>query len=89
MITANVHGVALIDPVKSENIAYLDPEKRFTLFFEGKAYNLKDQSNIKEIIAAKMEAKPVHEQEQLKTVDIIRISQEIWISICNGFKQHE
>lgn len=70
--TANVHGVALIDPVKSENIAYLDPEKRFTLFFEGKAYNLKDQSNIKEIIAAKMEAKPVHEQEQLKTVDIIK-----------------
>lgn len=69
--TANVQGVALIDPVKSENIAYLDPEKRFTLFFEGKAYNLKDQSNIKEIIAAKMEAKPVREQEQLKTIDII------------------
>lgn len=42
--TVNVEGVALIDPTRSEYINYLASDVEYTLFFDGKSYDLKDQT---------------------------------------------
>lgn len=42
--TVNVSGVALLDPTKSAHRSYLDTELQYTLFFDGKPYELRDQS---------------------------------------------
>jgi hypothetical protein len=70
--TLNLPGVALLDPSKQENLEYLDPEKRFRLFFEGKAYSLKDQSKLRETLIAKLETKPIHEQELIKPFEVLK-----------------
>ncbi len=70
--TLNLPGVALLDPSKLENLEYLDTEKRFTLFFEGKAYNLKDQSKLREMLTAKLETKPVQEQKIVTPFEVLK-----------------
>ncbi len=50
--TVNVAGVALLDPSRPEHINYLANDSRHTLFFEGKSYDLQDQSTVKSLIAA-------------------------------------
>ena len=42
--TAKVSGVALLDPKRPEHRGYIESESDYTLFFEGKPYNLRDQS---------------------------------------------
>ncbi|MDD3569467.1 MAG: hypothetical protein PHT92_13810, partial [Bacteroidales bacterium] len=42
--TANVAGVALVDPTRSEFLNYLSSDVEYTLFFDGKPYDLKDQA---------------------------------------------
>ena len=42
--TANVAGVALVDPTRSEYLNYLSADVEYTLFFDGKPYDLKDQA---------------------------------------------
>lgn len=53
--TVNVSGVALLDPSRPEHIEYLSNESRHTLFFEGKPYDLQNQSIVKELLGAHAE----------------------------------
>lgn len=50
--TVNVSGVALLDPSRHEHIEYLSNKSRHTLFFEGKPYELQDQSKVNELLVA-------------------------------------
>lgn len=52
--TVAVSGAALIDPSKPEHKEYLDDEKHFTLFFEGKSYDLRDQSKEIKALSARL-----------------------------------
>jgi tetratricopeptide (TPR) repeat protein len=49
--TVNVAGIALLDPSRPDHSLYLGPNSRHTLFFEGKAYNVADQSKMTQAIA--------------------------------------
>jgi tetratricopeptide (TPR) repeat protein len=48
--TLNLRGVALLDPSKPEHLEYLNSDKKFTLFFDGRGYKLKDQSKLAEAL---------------------------------------
>jgi len=51
--TVNLSGTALLDPTRPEHLNYIASDSRYTLFFEGKPYDLKDQSIAQELFATR------------------------------------
>ncbi len=63
--TVNVSGFALLDPSRPEHTNYIDPNKRYTLFFEGKPYEIRDQSKLAQSISARLTPKLTYEIDRL------------------------
>ena len=51
--TVNVSGTALLDPTRPEHLSYIASDNHYTLFFEGKSYDLADLSKVKELFATR------------------------------------
>lgn len=54
--TINVRGIALLDPGKSNQVNYLDPLKRYKLFYQGKGYDLRDQAEQAKLLLAQIQS---------------------------------
>ena len=44
--TINSPGFALVDPSKQTHMQYINPDKKFKIFFEGKGYGIRDQAKL-------------------------------------------
>ncbi|MDD2196719.1 MAG: tetratricopeptide repeat protein, partial [Bacteroidales bacterium] len=71
--TVNVSGVALLDPSRHEHIEYLSNKSRHTLFFEGKPYELQDQSKVNELLVA--DTDKVIDDDELNSIEPITINE--------------
>lgn len=71
--TVAVAGVALIDPSKPEHRDYVDEDKYFTLFFDGKPYDLRDQS--KEIQALRAKLTPIAQRDTIRPLRLAPVPQ--------------
>ncbi len=71
--TVAVAGVALIDPSKPEHREYIDDDKHFTLFFDGKPYDLRDQS--KEIQALRAKLTPIAQRDTIRSLRLAPVTQ--------------
>jgi hypothetical protein len=74
--TVNVAGVALLDPSRPENAPYIDNEKRYTLFFEGKPYDIRDQSQLRKSISAKLVPRQTNEVKRITPRHSIALDSE-------------
>lgn len=64
--TVNIKGVALLDPSRTVNLGYLDPEKRYTLFFGGKPFEVRDQTTARQALSARLT--PTRKTEELNII---------------------
>ncbi len=65
--TINVDGIALYDPAKSDQINYIDPQKRDKLFFQGKGFDLRDQAERAKLLLAQLQATKTDENISIST----------------------
>lgn len=63
--TVNVTGVALLDPSRPEHMKYIENNAQYTLFFEGKPYEIKDQAKLKQSISAKLTPRPSYDIDRI------------------------
>ncbi|MFP4555740.1 MAG: tetratricopeptide repeat protein [Bacteroidales bacterium] len=68
--TVNVSGVALLDPSIPEHMKYLDNNNEYTVFFEGKPYQLRNNAEVTDIIDKKLLGKISPEKLDISPPDI-------------------
>jgi hypothetical protein len=94
--TLNLPGVALLDPTKTFHQKYLDQDKRYKLFFEGKGYDLRDQSKLAmpksptlafdtdRRLSVELTSRPRSEEimEGVKTLDAFGVNTQTVVSVA-------
>lgn len=63
--TVNVTGLALLDPSRPEHMKYIEDNTQYTLFFDGKPYEIKDQAKLKQSLSAKLTPKQTYQIDKL------------------------
>lgn len=52
--TVNIKGIALLDPSRTVNLGYLDSDYKYTLFFGGKPFEVRDQTTARQALTARL-----------------------------------